>query len=739
MLPFLCLAASPAPQINESDAWAFPTPDDPFTSDALNLRSLLNEKVAGQHGFVRLSKDRMSFVRGDGEPLRFWAVVSDGQDLKPDEMERHAAWLAKRGVNMVRVHANLSVNEDGAKVTDVNHETLDRIHRWVAICKKHGIYLTISPYWAHAKAPASWGIAGYAGEQPWGVLFFNPTMQEGYRAWVRALYTTPNPYANGVPLKDEPAVAIAQVKNEDSLLFWTFNAIKPEQKRVLGTQFAQWAIARHGSLDGVRKAWDNAAAEGDDFDAGVLGLRNLYEFTARAPRAKGGVAQRLADQMEFLTETQRGFYAAMERYFKTELGIKSLTNAMNWRSADQVTMDDAERYSYSAMDVSAVNYYTGGAHVGENNGYRIDPGHKFTSGSVLRGTTALPGSLKQTAGHPMMITETAWVHPALYQSEGPFLMTAYTAMNGVDVTFWFAHGSTPEWKSEPRWTFWKVGEHNPLQKWYGNYPMQAGQFPALALAFRRGYIKESSQPAVYEERSLEDMWNVRIPIISESGRFDPNRDTGSFAPESPVRQEVDRSAFYVGPVIAKYGGNAKNSRVADLSRFINKETGDVQSMTGELTINVKRGFAKIDAAKVQGVCGFLREAGGTFELGATRWQSTNDYAALVAVSLDGVELGKSRRILVQAGTLSRPKGFTTVPADVSDEGKTERGDEIVSTGEPPYLVVNTHATLIVANPHLKKATVLDSNLYPRGEVPVRRDGNRATVELPQDALYVVLE
>jgi len=746
-LPAIFPAATAATGANRtsdtSDAWAFPAEDDRFSPEAaVDLRSLLNEKIAGERGFIRLSKDRMSFVRGDGQPIRFWAVVSDGANLNPEEMERHAAWLAKRGVNMVRIHAGLYNAKEGAEVTDVDPKVLDGILRWTAVCKRHGIYLTISPYWANATAPASWGIEGYAKSQLWGLLFFNPKLQEGYRAWVKALYTTPNPYANNVPLKNEPAVAIVQAQNEDSLLFWTFNGIKPPQKKLLGSQFFAWAVSRYGSIDKAVAKWEKAPADGDDLAGKVLGFRSLYELTSGAPPAKGGMGQRLADQLEFLAETQTKFYAGLETYLKKDLGIRSLTNAMNWRSADQVTLDDTERYTYTPMDVSAVNYYTGGAHVGKNNGYRIDPGHAFTNASVLRGDAPLPCNLKQTLGHPMIITETAWVHPNLYQSEGPFLMAAYESLTGVAITYWFAYpggAGSPEWMKDPRAKWWPVAGSHAAFKWYGNYPMQGGQFPAFALAFRLGYIAQATGPAVYEERSLADLWLRRIPIISESGRFDPNRDAGSFAPTSTVRQEVSRSAFFVGPVVVKFGGEARNNRVVDLARYIDEKTGDVRSLTGQLLINQKRGVATINAPKVQGVCGFLKEAGGKFDLGATRWASANAYATLVAVSLDGKDLAASRRILLQAGTTSRLSGFTVRDAMVKADGKEVAGEQIVSNGTPPWLVAKTHATLTLANPFITKATALDPNLYPAGTVPVKRNGTQATIELPEDALYTVLE
>ncbi|MCX7869381.1 MAG: hypothetical protein N2322_05450, partial [Terrimicrobiaceae bacterium] len=567
--------------------------------------------------------------------------------------------------------------------------------------KRHGIYTVLSPYWAHAPAPASWGIEGYEGQQPWGVLFFNPKMIEGYKAWARALYTTPNPYAGGVPLKDEPAVAIAQVKNEDSLLFYTFNSIQPPQKRLLGSMFFEWAKGKYGSPEAILKAWDNTPADGDDLEHGVLGFRNIWELTSEAPRFEGGHARRLADQLEFLAATQRRFYADMEKFYKQELGVKCLTNAMNWKSADPVLLDDAERWTYTAMDAAAVNFYTGGEHLGQNNGYRIDPGHKFTNRSVLRGGAPMPAALMQPAGHPMMITETAWVHPNLYQSEGPFLMAALQSLNGVDITFWFAYpGRTgPEWEKDPRAPFWPVGESFASFKWFGNYPMQAGQFPAWAFAFRQGLIEPAREDIVVEERSLEDLWNRRVPIISEAGRFDPNRDQGAFAPQSPLRQELSRDTFWVGPVKVRFGGNAANSRIGNLDSALHNATGGVLSSTGQLLLHREMGFARLDAPGVQGVVGFLKDAGGDFHLSSTRWTCENPYASLVAVALDGKPLSESGKVLVQAGTTSRLTGFRSKPARIEEKGLSEEGEEVVSNGEPPWRIERTRAALEIRNSH----------------------------------------
>ena len=200
------LGAARASAADSRGAWVFVHPEDHFRSDALlDLRGL-NEASAGESGFVRVSGDG-GFVRGDGTPIRFWACGSQEYLKGAEELGRHARFLAKIGVNMVRIHAQIGADGDAPELTDVNQQQIDGIWRAVAAFKKEGIYLTISPYWALGRPAARWGIGGYTERSNlWGLLFFNEKLQSGYEAWVRQLYTRINPYT-GIPLARDPAVA----------------------------------------------------------------------------------------------------------------------------------------------------------------------------------------------------------------------------------------------------------------------------------------------------------------------------------------------------------------------------------------------------------------------------------------------------------------------------------------------------------------------------------------------------
>ncbi len=738
------LAAPPA----REGTWAFNPPADQFTDDALLDLRYLNEKQSGEHGFIRLSDNGEDFVNGDGQAIRFFAVNSDGPKMTPDEMDRHARFLAKLGVNMVRIHAMICDSRDGAAITDVNEKQIQGIFRFVKACKDNGIYVTLSPFWPYAKAPASWGLDGVKpGEQVWGLIFFNPKLQAGYKAWVKELYTRENPHT-GLTLANDPTVAIIQVMNEDSLLFWTINKMPEAQKMILGQRFATWLRKRYGSLDKARSAWGRRQAfEGikdDEKDSGGSGghvvLLNLWDLTQAQ---QGDKATRVRDQLQFLAETQKGFYEDMGTYYRKTLDCRQVINAMNWKSADNVQLGDAERWTYGGLEVMAVNRYFGSTHEGDNASWRIEPGHLLRDASALRNPLKMPTNLKQVAGKPFVISESTWVHPNVYQSEGPLLMAAYQSLTGIDGFYWFAMNK-PTWNDDPTMSFFNVKGQHPWFKWTASVPQLAGMFPANALLYRQGYLKRG-QPVVIEERSLDQLWDRKPSLIAENETFDPLRDeTDLSGAKGGAGEQVSRLAFLVGPVQWKPEGAPATSKVADLSPYIDAKRKTVVSNTGQITLNYETGLCTVNAPNAQGVTGFLHDAGGKFALDDVTIESENHYATIQIVSMDGKPLRESRKVLVQAGTTARLTGWRTRPAEGGgkpgvDGSGNEPLQEIVNVGQAPWRIANLDATITLNNPHLTRATLLDAGGYTAADVPVKMEGGQITLTLPRYTMWLILE
>jgi hypothetical protein len=86
--------------------------------------------------------------------------------------------------------------------------------------------------------------------------------------------------------------------------------------------------------------------------------------------------------------------------------------------------------------------------------------------------------MKQVAGFPNIVSESGWIAPSKYQTEGPFLTAAYGSLTGIDTLIWQSIGSS-EW------------QNSADGKWHQGTPQTLGQFPAAALMFRNGYIKKA--------------------------------------------------------------------------------------------------------------------------------------------------------------------------------------------------------------------------------------------------------
>ena len=732
-LPLTMAALGAAAQADVAATWAFTPPRDEFSADSLlDLRSL-NERTAGETGFVRVDA-RGDFIRGDGQPIRFWAVNSDvarepfvakplGPKTAPD-LTRHARFLAKRGVNLVRQHRQISP-PTSAPIGDINRAERDAIWRMVAAMRTEGIYSVISPYWAGPmKFSKDWAVAGGADQSAFGLLFFDPVLQGAYKSWLKQLFTEKNPYS-GVPLARDASVALVQIQNEDSLLFWTVGGIKGPQRAALETRYAQFAAGKHGSAAKALAAWGGDSVAGDAPDEGRLALINLWELTQSAR------ALRLAEQTEFYARTMWEFNRMIVAYLRDELGVGSLINAGNWKTASAVRLGDVERWSYTAADVDAANVYTAGLHEGPNRGWAVMPGDRYTSESVLRNPKLLPINLKQTAGRPMLVTEGAWVMPNAYAAEGPFLISAYASLTGIDGYFWFSTGD--EGWAPPQSA---NGYLASQQKWTFATPEMLGSFPAAALAYRRGDVQRGA-PVVIENRSLADLWTRKTPVITEEPSHDPNRDSSDIAERSSIQTGVPGEAFLIGPGQVAFDADPAKSKQAPLGKWMSADA--LRSNTGEIVMSPRLGRCTVDAPRVQGVAAHFDAATATTRLTDVQFTSRNTYGAAMAISLDDEPLRRSHRVLVQYATQSRPTGWAERPATWTTGGKTPvSGLEITSIGSAPWRVVSAQLEVAIDNPALTTATALDMNGMPLKAVPLRRDAQRVAFSFPDSAMYVVL-
>jgi hypothetical protein len=744
--------------------WDFNYPGERSNKECLLDLRYLNEKMAGDHGFITQSSSGEDFVRGDGQPVRFWAVNLDAQlfTITDSALASCARFLAKMGVNMIRLHCSINPYQKDSKITDVDTAEVRTIWRFMAFMKNEGIYTTLSPYWAHnwfmgEWIPPSWNLCGYKEKDHlWGVMFFNDDLKNAYKQWVKYLYTTVNPYT-GIALKDDPALAIIQIKNEDGVFWKSMDEfMKPEFKECVAEKFAAWLIPQYGSVQNAFNAWGKARLPADNPLTGQLDLFTIHDMTLQQT---GDTAKRIHDQVRFYSETQLGFYREMYEYYRNELQCRHLINGNNWRAADPALLNDLERYTNTACDVMAVNRYVANQHIGNNCTWSIEPGNYFSSGSLMTKPAQLPVNIKQVKEKTFIVSESSWLMPNKYMTEAPFMIAAYQSLTGVDAYYWFIitdpDYNNQYWKQYPLdTTYWipivcpeykdsihaapvkKITQY-PLQHFSASTPFTMGMFPANALTFRMGLIRESP-PVLSEERSMQSLLNRKVPAIFEEG-YDSNRDQDLFRPDTSDQQSFNQLLFLTGKVLASYNVPVdKTILMPGIEKYIDQQNQVITSVTGELSWDYANGICTLAAPKAQGVCGFINKK-AFYQLPAVRITSSNQYGTVQVVAMDDQPIEKSRKLLVQVGTQYLPTGWEDKPARFEFRGYMLDGLQILSTGTMPWQAVNTEVSLEIKNKHLSKATLLDPGGYPISAVKMVRNNEKFMITLPGNTMYMIIE
>ncbi len=720
-------ALKPDEKSGQANEGFFPwEPDpDPFTQEALfDLRSM-NEKSAGENGFVK--RDGLNFVLGNGQRVKFWAVNASSTiaGLDRQSIDYLARRLAKSGVNMVRYHSPVFVS---GNPMEIDEQKLDDLFYFVTALKREGIYTFLSfyfPLWFDIRP--NYGISGFDttdNKIPFTLLFFNSRMQEFHRAWLRALLSTPNPYT-GKTLAKEPAAAIVEIQNEDSFFFWTLSKknIPSVHWQALERLYGKWLIERYGSLNQAFAAWGKRES-GDNVSENRAVLYEAWNMTGGAVQNyNAAMKRRVGDQVRFLTELQRGFYTETIDFIRNELGSGSLISAGNWHVSDPVMLDALERYTYTAGDVIDRHGYFSGPHSSSDgtHSYSVREGHTFGNKAAVTVPESLPLQFIQIDGFPHTISEIGWTNPNLYRADYSFLTSAYGSLQGVDGIFAFAVGSA----------YWDTS----MSKFALTSPAIVGNFPAYALMYRRGDIRESDD-VVYQVLDLEDLYALKGGGGATAQNLDAFRegDVPAGGAATGAVNNVDPLAYFVGRVRRTFGTDTERSTQIDLSSYIDREHQTITSRTGELVWNYKQGIARINTPRSQGAAGFLSSVGSIL-LNDVRIESQNEFSTITVISLDGRPIKESTKLLIQAMTVERPYQFR------ASNGKDGR---IESLGNPPFGVekIQAKVTLQLQSGTALKTIALDENGYARNDLTVQTRANTngaLTIELPETSVYTIVQ
>lgn len=242
--------------------------------------SSLNEKVAGESGFVRVRDGH--FVDGRGNRIRFVGTNLTFASAFPaqEKAEATAARMQQFGINVVRFH---HLDNRGAPdgiwnkdQTGFDPNQLDRLDTIIYQLKRHGIYTNLNLH-VSRNYP---GIPSDNRTFRYGKVLdnFYPQYIQMQKDYAKALLTHVNPYTKTAYAK-EPAVAFVEINNENTLLGASNDTLRALPEPFLGEltrQWREWLKKRYGTTQELRKVW-NAGSEplgaemltNGDFSAGV--------------------------------------------------------------------------------------------------------------------------------------------------------------------------------------------------------------------------------------------------------------------------------------------------------------------------------------------------------------------------------------------------------------------------------------------------------------------------------------
>lgn len=275
ILLLLCLSPTLAAQ-NFPNGFPFTLPADDSTRQAF-LPDFPADPIP-VNGFVAV--DGNGHFAVNGERVRFFGVnvVADGAFPGTGDADIIARRMAKMGINLVRFHhmdnpwSAGSLFQQGSDTRHLNPVTLNRFERLVAALKANGIHANINLHVSRTFAPGD-GIPDVDSLPEFGkaINFFDPQVVALHKEFATQLLTHVNPHT-GLPLTDDPVMAMVEITNENSLyLFWRNDELRHfseggvltrRHAAMLDSQWIDFLRARYPDTDSLRAAWERGAGGG---------------------------------------------------------------------------------------------------------------------------------------------------------------------------------------------------------------------------------------------------------------------------------------------------------------------------------------------------------------------------------------------------------------------------------------------------------------------------------------------
>lgn len=653
------------------------------------------EAPAGKHGRIARQGDQLIY---NGKPIKLWGLNVCYSSCSPDQelADRRVDFYSKLGVNAVRLHkyadgtgwAGIQSKES---FLEFEPEALDRLDYFIAQLKKHGIYVKLSSTFGVKLGSEDRQYVPYMDEfgkitRPGGrvktghgSVFLAEELQDMQIGQIVKILRHRNPYT-GLTYAEDPAVAVVELFNEDSALFFgTMSRLQkiPTLRRRAATDFKQWLEARYGDKKGLLEAWgENAlnsfAGEGftdeswEEDRIYPAGNPWFYDPTQLAGSQKPK-RQRLLDTMLYLYEIQNAFY---DRYVAAirEAGYEGEILGSNWQAGRAFSHYYNLHSDYRVGLIDRHNYFGGGS------GRRID------NVTMLRvpGSGMLSAGMQQVADRPFMLSE--WIHvtPNEWRVEGPAIIGAYgMGLQGWDVSFMFQNRDEG-----------KIRDRVDRERWDVSAPMVMGVFPAVARQVLRGDVDEARVTASRY---------VHVPSLHEGKLGFEDRVTQQHDVKTFDSDKVPAETLAAARCVVDFVDEYRDTPKFDLDAYV--ENGVYTSATEQL--RWYEGKSKLDGhftmntPGTKAVVGFAE--GTSYDLGEVTIAPKSRFGAVyVTAQSPEADVASADALLVVAIARARNTGM-----------RVFEDSRVLSYGKPPVVMEPVRAEIRVRKEGTPTAHVLD--------------------------------
>jgi hypothetical protein len=650
----------------------YPVNHEARVDSAADARFLL-DGPAGKHGFVQ-ARDGHLFT-GDGQRFKCWGVNMTGWALGSEELPSHedavtyAKALARIGVNCVRLHfldmpdvppqirhENQDISPTAGPIThaprglirwdqpssrEFSADRLDRLDYWTAELKKNGIYIDFNLNVGRRYKPGD-GVpdSELMGASGKGFTYIGPELIALQKEYARNLLGHTNPYT-GLRYADDPAVAIVEVVNENSILeFWMRNWLRGERKP--GAENLQLDLTPHyqALLVGQYNDWlakNRKAAE-------IAQLRQIAGVAAGQPvpfmrRGDFGTAPRLRldAELAFLTSVEVGFHEDFKRFLRSEVGVKVPIIPLNDHTyfiANQPLL----RTALTGDIVDAHVYWQHPAIYAKRNEPMVNSPELSIIQKLARSATV---------GKPFTVSEVNHPFPSEYGAEMIPILASYGALQDWDGIFFYTFETKVKGEWKPM-----IGDHFDMTL----DPVKMAQMPVGAMIFLRGDVSAAKQTLTRSYSTDQVNESARAP------RAQMPYHTPGFDIIIPLVHGSRISCI-----------DCKPSLPAPLPA-----ANPIVSDTGELawrTAGGKDGLVTVDTPRSQALVGFI-PANARVSTRHLAAELRNGFAAITLSSLDRKPIVSADRLLLT----------TTARTQNTGAKWNERRTMMVDWGTAPTLI-----------------------------------------------------